>query len=331
MKPSASSDPIAEEQASLWAARLDGGSINAGQRAELAAWLEADPARRLLLSSYCQFSADLEQQLPLLAGIKDEVAGIKTAAKTVPLRPWLRWPTLAGASLIAAATVAVILWNGRPQDTFQNIATPIAQRQALTLADGTQLELNAQTVLTVELTTRERRVRLSGGEAFFHVTKDAGRPFFVETSAGSVRVTGTQFNVRTAPANQLEVTVLEGSVLVQPGDNAGSRDLRAGDQLTRSGGDVSVRSLGAADLDRALAWRSGQALFNGTPLREALGYFGRYHGITLTASDAAALKRVSGSPSLDDLDGFLTSLEDALQVRVTRESDGSIRVDTVRN
>ena len=46
------------------------------QRTELASWLEADPARRLLLSSYCQFSADLEQQLPLLAGIKDEFAGL---------------------------------------------------------------------------------------------------------------------------------------------------------------------------------------------------------------------------------------------------------------
>lgn len=331
MKPSASSDPVIEEQASLWAARLDGGSLTSTQHAELSAWLEADPARRLLLSSYCQFSADLEQQLPLLAGIKDEVAGIKTVQKTITLRPWFRWPTLAGASLIAAAAVAVILWNGHPQDTFQNVVTPIAQRQALTLADGTQLELNAQTVLTVELTARERRVRLSGGEAFFHVTKDADRPFFVETSAGSVRVTGTQFNVRTAPAGQLEVTVLEGSVAVRPGDNAGSRDLQAGDQLTRAGGEVTVRSLAAADLDRALAWRSGQVVFNGTPLREALATFARYHGITLTASDAAALQRVSGRHSLDDLDGFLTAVEGALLVRVTHESDGSIRVDAVPN
>lgn len=331
MKLSASSDPVTEEQASLWAARLDGGSLTSAQRVELESWLAADPARRLLLSAYCQFSTDLEQQLPLLAGIKDEVAEIKTAHQTASLHPWLRWPTLAGASLIAAAALAVILWRGHPQDTFQNLATPIAQRQALTLADGTELELNAQTVLAVELNARERRVRLAAGEAFFHVAKDPARPFFVETAAGSVRVTGTQFNVRTAPAGQLEVTVLEGAVQVRPGDHAGTRDLHAHEQLARAGGEVTVRTLAAADLDRTLAWRSGQVLFNGTPLREALACFARYHGRTLTASDSAARQRVGGRRSLDDLDGFLTALEDALPVRVVHEPDGSIRVDSATN
>ncbi len=60
----------AEEQATLWAARLDGSVLSADQRIALDAWLTADPAHRVLLSSYCQFSADLEQQMPLLAGIK---------------------------------------------------------------------------------------------------------------------------------------------------------------------------------------------------------------------------------------------------------------------
>jgi transmembrane sensor len=331
MKSPASPDPITEEQASRWAARLDGGTLTAAQRTELETWLAADPARRVLLSAYCQFSTDLEQQLPLLAGIKDEVAEIRTAHQTASLHPWLRWPTLAGASLIAAAAVAVILWQGQPQDTFQNLATPIAQRQALTLADGTQLELNAQTVLAVELNARERRVRLAGGEAFFHVAKDAERPFFVETAAGSVRVTGTQFNVRTADAGQLEVTVLEGAVQVRPGEHAGTRDLHANEQLVRANGAVTVRTLAAADVDRTLAWRSGQVLFNGTPLREALACFARYHGRTLTASDSAALQRVGSRHSLDDLDGFLSALEDALPVRVVHEADGSIRVEAAGN
>jgi transmembrane sensor len=328
MNSSASPDPLVEEQASLWAARLDGGNLSSAHRDELESWLAADPARRLLLSAYCQFSTDLEQQLPLLAGIKDEVAEIKTAHQTAARHPWLRWPTLAGASLIAAAAIAVFLWPRPPRDTVQNLATPIAQRQSLTLADGTQLELNAQTVLAVEMNARERRVRLAGGEAFFHVAKDAERPFFVETAAGSVRVTGTQFNIRTADTGQLEVTVLEGAVQVRPGDHAGTRNLHANEQLVRARGEVTVRTLAATEVDRALAWRSGQVLFNGTPLREALACFARYHGRTLTASDSAALQRVGGRRSLDDLEGFLSALEDALPVRVVRETDGSIRVES---
>ena len=59
-------DPASEEQAALWAARLDGASLTATDRAALDAWLAEDAAHRALLSRYCQFSADLEQQLPLL-------------------------------------------------------------------------------------------------------------------------------------------------------------------------------------------------------------------------------------------------------------------------
>ncbi len=329
MKISPALPPDPEEQAALWAARLDGSALSDADRDTLAAWLAADPAHRLLLSTYCQFSADLEQQLPLLAGIGDELAESHTAPKTTSLLPWLRRPLWAGVALTAAAAVAVVLWRGHPQNQFQNLATPVAQRQALTLADGTQLELNAQTALVVELKGDERRVRLARGEAFFHVSKDAARPFFVETPAGSVRVTGTQFNVRTEAAGQLEVTVLEGSVQVRPADAAVPQALHAGDQLVRDQDRVGIAALSPAALDDALAWRQGQVVFNGTPLREALARFGRYHGRSLTASDEAARQRVGGRRSLDDLNGFLSDLEAALPVRVTRGTDGSIRVDEI--
>ena len=60
-------DSAAEEQASLWAARIEGSHLTAEKRAELDAWLAEHPAHRTLLSQYYQFSADLEQTLPALA------------------------------------------------------------------------------------------------------------------------------------------------------------------------------------------------------------------------------------------------------------------------
>lgn len=321
---------LAEEQASLWAARLDGSVLSAADRAELDSWLGADPAHRALLSSYCQFSADLEQQLPLLAGIRDELAESPTATKTARPLPWLRWPALAGAALMVAAALAVILWQGQPQNQFRNIATPVAQRQAVTLADGTHVELNAQTALVVEFTADSRRVRLAGGEAFFSVSKDPARPFYVETPAGLIRVTGTQFNVRTEAAEALEVTVLEGTVQVRPGAAAEARSLQAGHRLVRTENRVDLTTLTPAQLDDTLAWRQGQIVFDGTPLREALARFARYHGRNLTATDAAALQRVGGRRSLDDLDGFLSALEEVLPVRVTRGLDGAIQVDVTK-
>jgi transmembrane sensor len=334
MKPASSPSTHAEEQASLWAARLDGSVLSAADRRALDTWLAADPSHRALLSSYCQFSADLEQQLPLLAGLRDEVAEAQTAAKTAQPLPWLRWPTLAGAALVAAAALAVVLWQGRPQDQFQNIATPVAQRQEITLKDGTHIELNAQTAVVVELTADARRVRLAGGEAFFTVAKDPARPFYVETPAGSVRVTGTEFNVRTETAASLEVTVLEGSVQVRPGGTAAAESLMAGDRLTWEHAKLGRSKPSPAELASALAWRQGQIVFAGMPLREALARYARYHGRNLTATDEAGQVPVGGSNSLDDLDGFLEALEmegfTKTPMEVQTGLDGAVKVDIVR-
>lgn len=320
---------LAEEQAALWAARLEGSVLSAADRTTLDAWLAADPAHRALLSAYCQFSADLEQQLPLLAGIRDGLAESPTVAKTARSLPWLSRPLWAGAALLAVAVVAaVFLWPARPQNQFQSLATPVAHRETVTLADGTRVELNAQTTLVVELTAEARRVRLAGGEAFFTVSQDPARPFFVETPAGSVRVTGTQFNVRTESAAAFEVTVLGGSVQVHPG-GAAPRMLAAGDRLVRAADHVAVAALTPRQLGDVLAWRQGRIVFADTPLREALARFARYHGRNLVASDAAAERRVGGTHSLDDLDGFFAALEDVLQVQVIRGPDGSIRVDVI--
>ncbi len=319
-------DPTADEQASLWAARLDGSELSAADRRELNTWLAASPSHRVLLSNYCQFSADLEQQLPLLEGIKEQSAEARKSPETATLYPWLLWPRLAGAMLTAAAAVALVLWLVQPREQTANLATSVAHRESLTLADGTQVELNAQTGILVEISRTTRHVRLASGEAFFSVRKDASRPFIIEAPAGSVRVTGTKFNVRTETSSTLEVTVLEGTVQVRAGEASAPVALTASQSLSSGPDGVSVRTLSATELNDALAWRQGQIIFEGTPLREALARFARYHGRGITAAPEAAALRVGGTYSLDDVDGFLSSLELVLPVRVTRDLSGTVQV-----
>lgn len=325
----------ADEQASLWAARLDGSTLSADEQLALEAWLARHPDHRALLSTYCQFSADLEQHLPLIEGIRDESAGARKKTTPAQSRPWLRWPMMAGAALSAAAAVVLVFWLALPSALqTASLATPAAQRQVTTLADGSRVELNAHTSLLVNLDAHERRVRFADGEAFFVVSKDAARPFIIETPRGSVRVTGTQFNVRAEADSPLEVTVLEGSVQVRPGESAAGHDaapivLRASDRLSAGPAVLEVRSLSSKDLTNALAWRQGQIVFVGTPLREALSRFARYHGRGIMATADVADLRVGGRFSIDDLDGFFTALEEVLPtVRVTRELSGTVRVSS---
>jgi transmembrane sensor len=321
-----SSDPATEDQAALWAARLDGSELSIAERRALNEWLALNPSHRTLLSHYCQFAVDLEQPLTSLVSSGAVAMPVATPSKTVS-----RWKLLTGSAILAmAAAVMVAVWVAQPTTELNTIATAIGQRQSITLSDGTRVELNAHTRLEVAISPTERRVRLSAGEAFFAVHKDPHRPFLIETPAGSIRVMGTTFNVRTERASSIEVTVVEGSVQVR----AGSRDssastpilIGAGDRLLGSPQGVTVKALSTAAIDNALAWRRGQIVFEGVPLQEAVSRFADYHGRPISVSSGAAQLLLGGRYNLDDLTGFLNGLEELFPVQVVRNADSTVQI-----
>ena len=322
-----------EETASLWAARLEAAALTSRQRAKLDSWLAADPRHREALAHYCQLSTDLERHLPsLLSSGSVTLPDSPPVAEHRTLRRSATWGWVA-ASAMAAAAVALVLHSGNSTPaTPSSYATPVAQRQAITLDDGTHVDLNAGTHLVVEHTTHELRVRLADGQAFFQVAKDTSRPFIVETPAGSVRVTGTAFDIRTTSADEIEVTVLEGSVQVRLGQNAdpalaGPIALRAHDQLTSGGqGAPVVRHLTDQRVADALAWIDGQVVFDNTPLAQVLERFAHYHGRGISADAGARDLRLSGRYSLENLDSFFADLEAVLAVQVSRDQRGTTRV-----
>jgi transmembrane sensor len=321
------SDRGSDEQAALWAARLECAELTPSQSAELEAWLAGNPARRALLSSYCVLSAKLDRAVPELA------AEGAFSVQPRPAQERVGWSGLriAMAGIVAAALTASVVWYGWQSGRPEKIAAAVGQRRSFTLADGSHIELNANTSVVVENGRGERRVRLDNGEAFFVVSKDKSRPFIVETPAGSVRVTGTQFNVLTESTTQLEVTVVEGTVQVRPGsgkqeDAAAPVILGAGDRVSVESGGARLRALSASEVDDALAWRNGHIVCAGMPLSEVLARVGHYHGIRITATPGAANKQLGAISSLDNLDSFLSDLEQGLSVRVKRQADGSIIV-----
>jgi transmembrane sensor len=304
-----------EEEASLWAARIEGGALSDRDRAELSAWLAVDAEHRRVLACYCELSAQLDAQIgpmdaPVLA------------------RAHRRWRMAVGALAAAAAIIVfVAVLAGRPRE----LATKTAERQAIALDDGSRVELNARTSLAVNFRRGERRVKLVRGEAWFSVTKMPARPFVVETPAGIVRVTGTEFNVRAAQSEQVEVTVLAGTVHVRAaGAEAADEAVTPGRQAVMSGGQVAVRSLVEGAAQDAVAWRKGQTVFDNTPLGEAIERFAAYHARMITVDPAVADLRLGGRFSLEDLDGLLESVESVLPVHVLRGQDGQVRIVAAR-
>jgi transmembrane sensor len=326
-RPAPISDSGSDEQASLWAARLECSELSASDKAELELWLSGDPARRELLSRYCTMSARLDFAIAEL-----ESAGAIRPPGAAPARSagFGGWKIALGGMALAAVAAGVV-WHGYASHRPETIAAANGERRSFTLSDGSKVELNANTSLLVENGRAERRVHLDSGEAFFVVSKDKSRPFIVETPAGSVRVTGTRFNVLSETASELVVTVEEGRVEVRPGQGGDVTTpdpfvLTPGDKLSSEPAGTRLTPLSSGEVEDALAWRNGQIVCSGMPLSEVLARFAHYHGVRITTTAAAAGKRLNARFKLDDLDGFLTQLPQVLAVRVKHEADGSISV-----
>ncbi|MFO1448829.1 MAG: FecR domain-containing protein [Opitutaceae bacterium] len=306
--------PQIEDEAAAWAARLDRGPLTRSESAELQAWLDAHVAHESCLSTYLSLNARAKTEVPKLvkAGIlevPDE--GARAPVWTQPRRSWL---VAASLVLAAAAVSGGALFRGL---SVRRLATPQGKRDSVALEDGTQVELNARTLLDFRLQGGERRAHLEQGEAFFSVASDMTRPFVVQTRAGSVRVTGTAFNVRVDAPGRLEVTVVHGSVEVTP-DGSTSYVLAPNEQFALNGTIMGRRSLRESETAAVIAWREGRVLAEGMPLSSALERMAYYHNRELRADPAVAHLRLGGSFRLDDLDGFLRDVQQALPVLVLR-------------
>lgn len=175
----------------------------------------------------------------------------------------------------AASFVAVLLglgtsfWFGtksveQPQAQMVTVSTPRGQRTNLTLQDGTRVCLNGGSTIIYPtiFDSQSRRVRLTG-EAMFDVSSDKEHPFYVETYAATVKVTGTNFDVLADSGRGVFSTALfRGNVSLQVND--GSYSMTPGQTAILSGGKLTVTE--DTDEDDFL-WTEGVIAVNDSSFR----------------------------------------------------------------
>lgn len=134
---------------------------------------------------------------------------------------WLssNWRNVAAVLLLPILAVSIYLYTSKNlvQSSGQVVqyVVPDGQKSKVILADGTQVWLNSGSTLTVSMDKNNRRKVQLAGEAYFDVTKDKSIPFLVETRNYSVKVFGTQFNVRDYNDQMESETILkEGSISI---------------------------------------------------------------------------------------------------------------------
>ncbi len=320
-----------DNEAAVWTWRADSGELSAAERERLEAWLRADVRHRRTFEELNRTWSALDRLSELARN--EKIAAFARAPRRRGLPGLMgHWQTAAAAALVLG--LGLTLWMAR-RPTMQVMSTAVGQERHVTLADGTQLSLNTNTLLAVKLTAQRRDVYLRRGEAHFDVVHDASRPFFVHAGDTVIRDVGTQFEVRLNSDRNIDVLVDEGRVEVRgPGPTAESvavagdagggnagwvRALSAGEQLRVAGPNLHVMAVSPQQIADDLAWREGALVFQAEPLSEALTEVGRYTQvrIVLTGPNVASL-RISGRFRTNDVGGFFQALQAALPVRVSR-------------
>ena len=158
------------------------------------------------------------------------------------------------------------------------VSTPAGTTTSITLSDGTQVLLSANSRLEYakHFSAGKREVTLTG-EARFNVAKDAGRPFIVHTEQIQTQVLGTVFDVKAYPQTLPDVTLYEGKVEVSLNGTA--------PRLMQPGEQAFLNKEGKLQLEKATdetsKWAEGEFAFDNRELMAVMQEIGSWYNISV--------------------------------------------------
>lgn len=160
---------------------------------------------------------------------------------------------------------------------FNTISTPRGGQYKVILPDQTTVWLNAASSIRfpTRFTGSSRPVEITG-EVYFEVTHQDAQPFLVQSAGQTVKVLGTEFNVKAyGDEKVIRTTLVAGSIQVET----------ASDQIKIEPGQQAVLhestqlSVASVDTDQVTAWKNGIFQFWNTDLKEIMRQLSRWYDV----------------------------------------------------
>jgi transmembrane sensor len=323
--------------AARWLARRRSGTMSAEEMRALEVWLEQDPAHRAAWEHLAQLwgGAETARNDPEVMRMRE------AAARAQRVRRGRAFTALAATLLVACALGAGFAnWvtaGGSASPALvagpdhQEFRTSVGQTATVTLADGSVVTLDTNSVLRTRTTWNRRYAELARGRAFFRVAHQPTRPFVVLANGRTVTALGTSFEV-SVDRGRFEVTLVSGRVRVeQPVEKAdGSSATAPTPVILKPGTKVEAPADGAwrvanADIPRETSWVDGLLRFRDTPLGQVAAELNRYSDKKVVIDDPAVSARpIQGAFAAGDVDEFVRAAQSYGLARVT--SDSSVEV-----
>ncbi len=333
-----------EDQAAFWLVRLGAQDCTPEDRFAFEAWKQEDPAHERMFLRLQRGNAVVDRHMTdsrIVAMLEEaradqhaELAGGRSSGATWRVAGGLA--ALAASVVIAVATAFIAVpsfrggdTNALPTETVQApsgvevFETSVGERSTITLADGSIVSINTNSLVEVSFSAAERRVDLLRGQAYFEVEEDVNRPFVVQAGDRRVVALGTAFDVRFDREDLVEVTLVEGRVKVDKvsrGRDAPTQgdDQTSPDPIEMTPGHRLIARVASApevvvtDTMEETSWRNGQLLFRERPLASAVEEMNRYSLQKLVLADDPRVRGVEVSGVFNS-GGRAASFVNALQ------------------
>ncbi|RAJ93146.1 FecR family protein [Larkinella arboricola] len=241
--------------------------------------------------------------------------------------------TRSWASWLAAASMSVVLltsWLFRTSILYKTYTTHSGQIQTLVLPDSSRVVLNANSVLRLSrfgwLSLGAQRDVFLTGEAEFNVThlRDHRR-FVVHTDRQlDIEVIGTKFVVLSRQ-RATRVVLIRGKVKLhyQPVQQASKTlTMTPGQKVTLNERKQALELTTSTRPNDFSVWKNRQYVFDDTPLTEIGQMIQDDFGLKVEIKESSlAVRQVSGTYNVANVDELLSALEELLSIRVTRQRD----------
>jgi transmembrane sensor len=229
------------------------------------------------------------------------------------------------AAIGAIAVVSGVAWLSQSYvSSAKTYATPIGGHLTLSLADGSKIDLNTDTVLSISESQGKRLATLEKGEAYFQIRHDEAHPFILSVSNHRITDLGTEFLVRDAGA-RVQVALIEGRAQFESANASASieaTDLVPGDVITATSDSISLSKKTATELKGDLGWRRGVLVFDGTTLADAADEINRYNREKVVILDPSVARLTIGGTFPDnDVSALIDTAKQVFGLNVQRRGD----------
>lgn len=209
---------------------------------------------------------------------------------------------------------------------FNQLYVPPGQRACLTLSDGSEVWINANStfIYPTEFGKKERRVTLVG-EGFFDVVKDSSKPFIVSTQSIDIRVLGTKFDVYCYPGSEyITTSLLEGIVKVyEPHKESEGVELTPNKKLYYANGSMHIEDIEDSE---DFLWRNGIYGFEKESFDDILKKLELYYDVTIHVNDSSILDfdYTAKFRQRDGIDEILRQIQKTQQFTIEKDYENNI-------